>query len=225
MIRPNCRLQFTPEDLNFIAAVLGGGDTDAQLTSLFSDPESLDLILDKGDILTKILEDPGCLDISDHLYFYILVRHVLKRSEIDNTVLTEYIAELLSEYARAERSRNPAVAEHTSIHYLTDVIQALEKADDRMRFFIRVFIGNYTLFLSGLFPGYLNHRTRYKSAPDIEYYERLGKSHYRIASTHQLAYKYELSTILADLSSYYHRIRLALNDLSKRLVFLEAPGY
>ena len=224
MIRPNCRLQFTASDIDFITSILGTDRKSSDhLLKLFADPESLDVILDDERLLKHILDRPNCLKISPRLYFYILVRHVLKKSGIDDRNITDYIAELLTEYARSDRSKRPISTDGQPIEYFTDVMAAMEKSDERMRFFMQLFVGNYSLFLSGIFPEYLRHRTRYKAAPRIEYYERLGSSNYRIASNHSLAKKYNLADILIHLSECFHNVRLALNDLSARLVFLEAP--
>ena len=226
MIRPNCRLQFNSADIDFINSVLGTGEDSCKfLTSLFTDSESLDIILDDKRLLKAILEAPGYLKISPHLYFYILVRNVLKKSGIDNITLTDYIASLLTEYAQAHRSRRPVSSNGEPINYFTDALMAMENADERMRFFIQLFIGNYTLFLSGIFPGHLRYRTQYRAAPKIEYYEKLGSSNYRIASHHHLAQKYNLKETLLSLSECFRSVRLALNDMSERLVFLEAPVF
>ena len=226
MIRPNCRLQFNASDINFIKSVIDNDKNSSEhLQTLVADPESLDIILDDKRLLQAILECPGYLKISPHLYFYILVRHVLKNSGIEDISLTDYIAELLTEYVRSERSRRPISPDGQPVEYFTDIMTAMEKADDRMRFFIQLFVGNYTLFLSGIFPEYLRHRTHRRAAPKLEYYEQLGISNYRNASKHSLAKKYDLADILLRLSNYFHNVRLALNDLSERLVFIEAPGY
>ena len=223
MIRPNCRLQFTASDMDFIISVLGARkDSSEHLRKLFADPESLDAILDDKRLLQQILDHPNCLKISPRLYFYILVRHVLKKSGIDDTKIADYTAELLTEYARSDRSKRPIATDGQPVKYFTDVMAAMENADERMCFFIQLFVGNYSLFLSGIFPDYLRHRTQYKAAPRIEYYERLGSSNYRSASNHLLARKYNLADILVRLSECFHNVRLALNDLSERLVFIKA---
>lgn len=225
MIRPNCRIQFTCSDIDFIKSVICSDPSSSErLNTLIADPESLDIILDDKRLLMEVLDRPDYLKISPRLYFYILVRYVLKNSGIDDTTLTDYIAELLTEYARSDRSKRPISNDGQPVNYFTDVLAAMEKADDRMRFFIQLFVGNYSLFMAGVFPNYLRHRTQYRAAPRIEYYERLGSSNYRSASKHLLAKKYDLAEILLHLSECFHRVRLALNDLSGRLVFIEAAG-
>src|SRR6266576_2786967 len=106
VIRPNCRVQFTAEDIDFIVSVLRPKVHDAQtLIRLLTDPETRDLILDDEALLHALLETRGCLRVSTHFYFYILVRHVFLRADIKERAVADYVAELLAEFARSERTR------------------------------------------------------------------------------------------------------------------------
>ena len=89
LIQPNCRVQFTAADIDFIVANLGrkSGDVDC-VTRLLSDPESRDAILDDEGLFHAVLENRGCLSISSHFYFYVLVRHALRRAGIDDRIVS-----------------------------------------------------------------------------------------------------------------------------------------
>src|SRR6266568_4678625 len=105
MIQPNCRVQFAAEDIEFIVSVLGQklGTADC-LIKLLSDEESRDLILDDEALFHALLERRGCLNVSTRFYFYVLVRHVFRRSDILDRAVADYVAELLAEFVLAERS-------------------------------------------------------------------------------------------------------------------------
>ena len=77
MIQPNCRVQFAAEDIEFIVSVLGHktGDMDC-LVKLLTDEETRDLILDDEELFRALLERRGCLRVSTHFYFYVMVRQV-----------------------------------------------------------------------------------------------------------------------------------------------------
>src|SRR5262245_66510933 len=85
LIQPNCRVQFAAEDIEFIVSVLGAktGDSDC-LVKLLADEETRDQILDDPALLHALLERHGCLRVSSHFYFYILVRNVFRRSDIQD---------------------------------------------------------------------------------------------------------------------------------------------
>jgi hypothetical protein len=225
MIQPNCRVQFAAEDIDFILSVLGQRIGTAEcLVKLLADEESRDLVLDDEELFRALLERRGCLRVSTHFYFYVLVRHVFLRSEIKDRTVADYVAEILAEFARAERARCVVPGHPNSLDYFFEMLAALQTADDRMQFQIRAHIGNYSLFLSGVFPERIRFRAERKGFPDLKYYESLGRSQYRAAGDHRLAQRYELTEIFHTLSERFETTRLALNDLSERVFSLGDGG-
>ncbi len=226
VIQPNCRVQFAAEDIDFILSVLGGKLGNAEcLVRLLADEESRDLILDDEALLRALLERRGCLRVSTHFYFYVLVRHVFLRSDIKDRTVADYVAELLAEFARAERVRCVVPGQPNPLDYFFEMLAALQTADDRTSFHIRVHIGNHSLFLSGVFPDRIRFRAEKRGFPDLKYYEALGRSQYRAASDHRLAQRYELTGILSTLSERFAATRLALNEVSERLFSLGDGNY
>jgi hypothetical protein len=228
VIQANCRVQFTAADVDFILAVLGKKRGAAEsLVSLLADPETRDLILDDDLLFRALLEQGGCLRVSPHLYFYVLVRHVLRQSGLDNRTVADYVAELLTEFSREERARCVAPDGQGRLDYFFDMLAALEKADDRTAFWIRAHIGNHSLFLSGVFPESIRHRSGRRGAPGLRYYQELGRANYRAASHHFLATRYDLAGVFDTLSEQFEPARLALNDLAERVFSIgdpEVPG-
>lgn len=226
MIQPNCRAQFAAEDIEFILSVLRGKIGTAEcLIQLLSDEESRDLILDDETLLHALLERRGCLRVTTCFYFYILVRHVFRRSDIQDRGVADYVAEVLAEFARSERARCTVPGQANPLDYFFEMLTALRTADERASFFIRVHIGNYSLFLSGVFPERIRFRAEARGYPDLKYYEGLGRTQYRVASDHRLAHRYELTEILSTLSERFGATRLALNDIAERLFSLGDTDY
>jgi hypothetical protein len=226
LIQPNCRIQFAAEDIDFIVSVLGAKLGNAEcLVKLLADEESRDLILDDEELFRALLERRGCLRISTRFYFYILVRHVFRRSDIQDRAVADYVAEVLSEFARSERVRWMGPGQNNPLDYFFEMLAALNTADQRTSFFLRMHIGNYSLFLSGVFPERIRFRAEARGFPDLKYYEGLGRTHYRMASDHPLAQRFELSNILGTLAERFATTRLALNDIADRLFSLGDPDY
>ena len=225
VIQPNCRVQFAAEDVAFILAVLGKKLGNAEcLVNLLSDEESRDAILDDEQLFHSLLERGGCLRVSTRFYFYILVRHVFNRSGIVNRAVADYVAELLTEFAHSERARCVLPGHVNPLDYFFEMLSALQAADERTAFCLRAHIGNYSLFLSGVFPDRIRFRAEARGFPDVRYYEGLGRAQYRAASDHRLAQRYELAEIFNTLSDRFETTRLALNDISDRLFAME-PDY
>jgi len=221
LIRPNCRLQFTPEDLAFIVRVLRPRVPGQEaLKLLLADEESRDLVLDDDKLLHAVLEQPGCLGISTHFYFYILVRHVFRRAGLEDRNVADYVAEMLAEFSHAESSRLRINRDQMPVDYIVDVLAALQTADDVTRFFVRAHLGNALLFLAGIFPDRIRWRTERRGAPGLGYYEGIGRACYREVSQHRLAREYDLESVYDLLAERFQDTRLALNDLQDRLVSL-----
>jgi len=226
LIQPNCRAQFAAEDIEFILSVLGGKIGTAEcLIKLLADEDSRDVILDDEALFHALLERRGCLRVSSRFYFYILVRQVFRRSDIQDRKVADYVAEVLTEFARSERTRCMIPGAGGPIDYFFEMLMALKTADDRTSFFIRVHVGNYSLFLSGVFPDRIRFRAEARGFPDLKYYEGLGRTQYRVASDHRLAQRYELADILGTLSERFGATRLALNDIADRLFSIGDPDY
>jgi hypothetical protein len=221
VIKPNCRVQFAAQDIEFILSVLGGklGGSDC-LVQLLADEDTRDLILDDEALFHALLERGGCLRVSSHFYFYILVRHVFKRSDIADRTVADYVAEVLAEFARAERARCVLPGQTQSLDYFFEMLSALQTADEHTRFHLRAHIGNYSLFLSGVFPDRIRVRAERRGFPGLKYYEALGKTHFRVAGEHRLAQRYELADIFGTLSERFETTRRALNDMADRLFSL-----
>lgn len=219
VIRANSRVQFTADDIEFILGVLRPKvDSVDCLVRLLSDEETRDVIIDDETLLKAVLEDTNCLRISTHFYFYILVRQVFRRAKIDDRGVADYVAAVLTEFSRAERASCVVAGKETPVDYFFEMLAALKTADEYTSFHIRAHIGNYSLFLSGVFPDRIRFRAEVRGFPDLKYYEGLGQANYRVARDHRLAQRYDLAGIFDTISERFQVVRRALNDLSGRLV-------
>jgi hypothetical protein len=226
VIQPNCRIQFTADDIEFIVRTLGTKTGDANnLVKLLTEEDTRNLILDDESLFRALLEQRGCLRVSSHLYFYVLVRHALKRSGIDDRDVADYVAEILTEFSRTERARYGFPGQTNPMDYFFEMLAELQNADDQKRFFIRAHIGNYSLFLSGVFPDRIRYRQESRGFPGLPYYEALGRTNFKVASDHRLASRYAVAEIFNILSERFGPTRLALNDLSERLLSLGDPDF
>ena len=226
VIQPNCRVQFTAEDIDFIVSTLGRRTGSHNcLIELLSDEETRDSILDDEALLHALLEHRGCLKVSTHFYFYVLVRQVLRRTGIEDRAVADYVAEILAEYSRTEHSQCTPPGQATPLNHFFEMLAALQSADDRTSFLIRAHIGNHALFLAGVFPERIRFRAETRGFPDLKYFETLGGASYRVASDHRLAQQYDLAAIFDVLADRFKTARLALNDMADRLVSIGDVNY
>lgn len=222
MITANCRDRFTAEDFEFVVSTLARSQGDSvNLVDLLTDADARDALLDHPRLLQSVLEDGAPLRISPQLYFYILIRHVLKDTGLNDRVLSDYVASLLQTFSDRTRMRSPANGSEAPLQYLSDMLVALRDASPTQSFLIRAHVGNYALFISGIFHETVQSRSN-RGAPDVSYYEELGRSNYKAAAAHHVARTASLSTVLEQLAESFREVRRALNRLSDSLLHLDS---
>jgi hypothetical protein len=233
MIRANCRARFTAADFDFIVRTLARSQSDqVSLVDLLSDVETRDSILDHPRLVDAILNHCGHLRISSQFYFYVLARYVLRQGGIGDRKLCDYVASLLGTFSRASRlhiSDEPArnathnVAggtHHLAQQYISDILIALNRATPEQAFLLRAHIGNYSLFISGIFHENTQRRSL-RGGPDIKFYEQVGRTNYQLVSSHAVARRCELDDVFEGLADRFREVRLALNQLSDQLLNLD----
>ncbi|MCS7089430.1 MAG: hypothetical protein RMN51_06745 [Verrucomicrobiota bacterium] len=223
VVQPCCRARLTAEDLALVRSVLASHhEQELVLDKLLADPDIRDELLDHPALQRVLLESPGCLHVSTRLYFYVLVRWVLRRLGLDDRTLADYVAEVLAEFAETDRWRKPVPQRAISVDYLYEILAALREVDDVTAFILRTHLANHTLFLSGLFASHLEHRRQRRGAPGLQYYEAVGRASYRAARDHRLARDLGLTEIFDTLAERFDQVRSALSDMADRLVTLES---
>ncbi|MEM7012947.1 MAG: hypothetical protein AAF585_15840 [Verrucomicrobiota bacterium] len=219
----SCRARLQRRDFRFIAQVLLGVPSDAQIAALISttrDPEALIQVLDDSHLMTAIITMGAPISISAELYFYVLVRHALREARIDNADLADYVAATLAEYAKG----NPLVPQEgekfEDVTYHVDFLQAINCANPHERFFLQVRCGNQFMVLSGLFPRFLKRREERHGAPGIRYYESVASESFRSAAEHPLAGEFAVNEVYPLLAEVMPQTRRALNRLGDEYLFI-----
>jgi hypothetical protein len=221
MIKANCRERFTAADFDFVVRTLARSERDSvTLVDLLTDAEVRDSILDSPRLVESLVTDGTPLTISPQLYFYILLRHVLKNTGLADRDVSDYLASLLEAYSQTVRMKSPADGRDAPIQYVSDMLIALQNASPVQSFLIRTHVGNYSLFITGIFHETVQHRSQ-RGAPDVNFYEDLGRSSFRLAAGHQVARHCALNEVFEKLADGFREIRLALNHLSDSLLHLD----
>lgn len=221
MIQANCRARFTAADFQFIVRTLARSPSDqVSLVDLLSDEETRDAVLDHPRLVDAILSHAGQLSISSSFYFYVLARRVLQRAEIGDRKVCDYIGSLLETFSRVSGLSAPHAEENSCRQYLSDMLIALTRASAEQSFFLRAHVGNYSLFVSGIFHENAQHRSR-RGAPDLEFYEKIGRTSFQLVASHSTARRCELNDVYEELADRFHEVRLALNRLAEELINLD----
>ncbi len=221
MIKANCRERFTATDFDFVVKTLARSERESvSLVDLLTDAEARDSILDSPRLVESVLAQEGTLGISPQLYFYILIRHVLKSTGLNDRRVSDYLASLLETFSQTARMRSPADGNANPVQYVSDMLIALRHASPQQTFLIRAHVGNYALFITGIFQESVERR-RQRGAPDVGFYEDVGSASFRAVASHQVARTCALNGVYDALADGFHEARLALNRLSDSLLHLD----
>ena len=221
MILPNVRASFGPREMGFLVGALAGDSVrgrervaarmaDEGLDRLLDDPRTLDAVMGGG-ISAAPLE----------LLCYLLVRRALLDCDIDDRTVSDYIAALLADFGRADRG----VAEAKSFTYLVDVLAEIDQSGATRAFELHAYLGEYSLWLSGVFPDRIVARVHRRGAPGLGYYQEMGIAGYRTAAECRQAGDLGLNQLYRQCADRFPELRVALNRVSDRYLFpTSAPG-
>src|SRR5213596_1140098 len=222
MILANIRGRLGAGDLGVIVNILARGDPRRR-----DDYERL--LLDEGP--DRLLDQPGLLEAllamrtlivpSPPLFAYVAVRHTLLAAGVIDRDLADYLAALLLEFGDHDRSTRVRRHDDQTYAYLVDIVGDLTGLDDtgERGFLLRAHLGNYSLWLAGLFPDFIEARRSRKGGPDLPYYDELGRQGFRLAAEHRLAEHLGVATIYRSAAERFPTLRVAFNRLSDRVFF------
>ncbi len=220
MILANLRERLTPTDVNLVVRLLARGDQahEEALTQGAAE-HGIDALLDEPGLPQLLRAAPGLGSPSAALFIYVTVRHTLRDTGVDDARLSDYLGALVLEFGLRDRAVRIAHHDDEIYRYLTEIVADIATADGRRGLLLRAHLGNFSLWLAGVFPQYIAARRERKGGPDLRYYDEMGAHGFQLASDHRLAHQLDLAEIYARAAESFSVIRLALNRMSKRLFF------
>lgn len=222
MILANVRESLTRDDAQLAVNLLsraGVGRPDDAEDRLRH--EGIDAVLDDPRLLGALVQHPLGGRASLRLFCYVVVRHALRTMGEEDRSLADYVAAVLIHFGLRDRATRVGESDDEQYDTLAALLEDAEGADPRRAFLVRAHLGNYALWLSGIFPDYIEHRKWRRGGPTLDYYEEMGRRGYRMAADHRLAQHYGLAPLYLVASERFDRLRVALNHISDTLLF---PG-
>ncbi|MBW3655269.1 MAG: hypothetical protein KY444_04130 [Gemmatimonadetes bacterium] len=213
MIRPNVRASFGRREAELLTSLVGPGGEERLRE------QGLDALLDDTGVLRALVRGEGVSAVPAPLLFYVMVRHALMQREIQDRQLADYTAAVLLEFAMAGKAHRVDGGEGEPFFYLTDILGALERARGEREFLLRVHLGNFALWLGGVFPDYIAHRVQRRGAPPMSYYDEMGAAGFRMAAGSDLALRHGVGDLFLRAADRFRDVRSALNSLSDTLFF------
>ncbi len=178
-----------------------------------------DALLDAPELPELLRNAPGFLAPSAALFMYVSVRQSLLSTGLEDVRLADYLGALLLEFGMRDRAQRIMSHDDETYRYLADIVAHAQESPGRRGFLLRVHLGNYSLWLAGVFPDHVTWRRERRGGPGFSYYEALGARGFREASDDRLAHELELADIYARVAEAFPAIRVALNRLSDQAFF------
>ena len=219
MILPTTRASFGRRDALHLVDLLGRNDPElreAARTRL--EEEGVDSLLDDPRLLNGLLTDPE-VNVPPALIFYVLVRQALLESGIDSVSTADFVTSLVLAFGQAGRAYRISDRDEEEFHYLVDLVASLGSAERGRAFLLRTHLGNYSLWLAGLFPDFLEARMRRRGGPPLDYYDRMGSTGYGLAAESAEAGRLGIDGVYREVSKEFGSVRGALNRLSDRYLW------
>jgi hypothetical protein len=224
MILADTRGRLTAADVELVLLMLSSGSAarrkrlERQLEA-----EGPDALLDAPVLMERLMALQSLVVPSESLLFYVLVRHMLLRAELDDRDLADYLASLLTNFGQRDRAFRIDWNDDQKHQYLIDIVSDLEATQGNRQFKVMAHLGNYALWLAGVFPDYIAERRRRKGGPDVSYYDSWGQRGYGLAARHELAERLGLDHVFSVAADRFSALRGAFNGLSGQLCFSGRP--
>jgi hypothetical protein len=213
MIQPDARSRFTPNDVALLLEWASGRRPSADDVDLWLQDEDLDTVLDRPELGERLRAAP-VPGPSPSLFFYILVRQALLARGLDDRPVADYCAALLREFGQGDRAHRIAPVDDHKHQWMVDILNDLQASTGERQFRVLVHLGDYALWLAGVFPRRIEAVRTRRGGPDLSYYDALGCRGYAEASDHWLATHTGLAALFRTAADQFATVRGALNDVS-----------
>lgn len=220
MLRANARSRLREADLQLVLIVLARGsahrraDLERRLQR-----DGPDALLDDPVLAERLLEVRTVLAPSEPLFVYVMVRRHLLDAGFDDAELADYLAALVLDFGHGNRARQVGHGDAETHDYLVDLLMRLERSEGESRFLVLAHLGNYALWLAGLFPDRIAARQQRRGGPDVGYYDLIGRRGYADASGHAMAEAAGLVGLFSVAAERFPALRSTLNRMSDRVFF------
>ena len=220
MILANTRQHLTRNDAQLAMRILAhGSDSELSELEVRLSNDGIDAVLDDPRLPMALVKSSSGVHASFPLFAYVMVRHALRRLGEGDRLLADYLAAIVVHFGVRDRSHRLAQSDDQIYAALVDLYNDVNDPDARRSFLVRTHLGNYALWLSGIFPDHVEQRRWNRGGPHLGYYEEMGRRGFQLAAEHRLAEEHGLAPLYAAAADRFGLLRLALNSLSDWLFF------
>jgi hypothetical protein len=220
MIHATVRHHLSRDDAQLVARLIcrDSGEPLEEIEHRLAD-QGIDAVLDDPRLPAALLRAGHGGRASLPLFLYVMVRHALRRVGEEDRRLADYVAAMLMHFGMRDNAQRISAADDQVYDTLAALLADVDDPDGRRSFLVRTHLGNYALWLSGMYPDYIEHRRWRRGGPDLDYYEEMGRRGFQLAAGHRLADDHGLTMLFTTAAERFGLLRAALNDVSDALLF------
>lgn len=221
MIQPDTRRRMTRDDAQLAIRLVArsAGEAEERALEARLANEGINAVLDDPRLPEALLQEPMAALASLPLLTYVMLRSVLCRLGEDDRVLSDYTAAVVLAFGQRRRAERCSDSDDEIYDTLAAMLRDTEGPDARRSYLVRVHLGNYALWLSGLFADHIEYRRWRRGGPQLQYYEELGQRGFAMAAEHPSAREQGMADLFAAMAQRFVTLRLALTTFSDALLF------
>lgn len=220
MILGNVRQCLTRDDAQLALRLVAHGSVQAMdEREVRLREEGIDSLLDDPQLLGALLSHPRAAHASLPLFTYVLVRHALRDVGEDDRAVADFVAAILLNFGMRDRARRIREYDDQIYDTLAALLAEADSADATRAFLVRAHLGNYALWLAGVFPDFIEAQRHRRGGPALDYYDEMGRRGYLLAANHRLAAQHGVERLFERVAEHFARLRVGLNRVSDRIFF------
>ena len=153
MILANIRQRLSRDDAQLaLRLVSRGSETAYAQAEQTLRQEGLDALLDDPRLPEALVESRQAAHASLPLFSYVVVRHALRQVHEDDRGISDYVASILVHFAMNDNAYRIGGADDEIYDTLAALLADVDHGDATRRFLVRTHLGNYALWVGGMFP-------------------------------------------------------------------------
>lgn len=214
------RQRLTRDDAQLLLRLISRGSDSEYATAEESlRRHGIDALLDDPRLPDALAGSRLAAHASLPLFAYVVVRQALRQVHEHDRGISDYVASIVVHFAMKDNAHRISAADDEVYNTVSALLADVDHGDATRRFLVRTHLGNYALWLGGMFPDFVEERRFRRGGPDLEYYDEMGQRGFALAAEHRLAKQYGMEALFAAAAERFPRIRSALNQVSDQFMF------